>query len=61
MRQTSVFGLGKVGMTLVSCLGAAGHRVTGVDINATLVDSLNRRSPVTDEPGVKQRIAAIPR
>src|SRR5690349_13406418 len=29
----SVFGLGKVGLTLTGCLARAGHQVLGVDVN----------------------------
>jgi len=55
--QISVFGLGKVGVTLSSCLSIAGNNVIGVDVNAALVDSLNARSFQTQEPGVMERLA----
>lgn len=53
----SVFGLGKVGLTLVSCLAAAGHRVVGVDIDSTRVALLNEGIIETTEPGVKERLS----
>jgi UDPglucose 6-dehydrogenase len=55
----SVFGLGKVGAALVAALTAAGYRVTGVDINASLVRSLNNGSFRTSEPGVMERLSAL--
>ena len=58
--QISVFGLGKVGVTLSSCLGAAGHKVIGVDTSSILVDALNARTFETQEPGVLERLAQIP-
>lgn len=54
--QISVFGLGKVGLSLASCLKAAGHAVCGTDVNAVLVDSLNRSDFQTSESGVIERL-----
>src|SRR5581483_2955853 len=56
----SVFGLGKVGVPLVAALAAAGYRVVGVDVHASLVSSLNDGSFSTTEPGVMERLAAAP-
>ena len=55
----SVFGLGKVGAALVAALTAAGYCVTGVDVNASLVRSLNNGSFRTSEPGVMERLSAL--
>jgi hypothetical protein len=55
----SVFGLGKVGATLVAALTAASYRVIGVDVNAALVRSLNDGSFRTSEPGVIERLARL--
>jgi UDPglucose 6-dehydrogenase len=52
----SVFGLGKVGITLAAALTAAGYRVTGVDVNESLVRSLDDGSFRTNEPGVMERL-----
>lgn len=52
----SVFGLGKVGLTLSSCLAAAGHKVIGVDVNQHLIDSINDKSIRCEEPGVLERL-----
>src|SRR5574342_348196 len=54
----SVFGLGKVGLTLVSCLASAGHRVIGIDVSGSVVSSLQNKSIQSDEPGVMDRIAS---
>lgn len=58
--QISVFGLGKVGVTLSSCLSAAGNKVIGVDVSSSLVDSLNCGQFQTQEPGVKERLDRTP-
>jgi UDPglucose 6-dehydrogenase len=55
----SVFGLGKVGVALVAALISAGHRVTGVDVNEQLVQSLNEGTFHTNEPGVMDRLSAL--
>lgn len=52
----SVFGLGKVGLTLAACLASAGHRVIGVDVSPQLVASINDKTIRSDEPGVRDRI-----
>ncbi|MBF8263339.1 MAG: UDP-glucose 6-dehydrogenase [Parachlamydiales bacterium] len=58
MYAISVFGLGKVGLTLASCLAAAGHRVLGVDIDTARVAAINDGSISTNEPGVMDRLRA---
>jgi GDP-mannose 6-dehydrogenase len=53
----SVFGLGYVGTVTAASLASAGHRVTGLDVNADKVDLINAgRSPVV-EPGLNELIA----
>ena len=61
MTDISIFGLGKVGVTLAACLGATGHRVIGVDVNPEVVDTLNTRQFRTPEPGVNERFLALSR
>ena len=53
----SVFGLGKVGLTLVSCLANNGNQVIGVDVSPDLVSAVNDGSIRSLEPGVNQRLA----
>src|SRR5262249_21987308 len=55
----SVFGLGKVGVTLVAALGAAGYRVIGVDVVEAIVETFNNKSFSTREPGVMERLACF--
>jgi UDPglucose 6-dehydrogenase len=55
--KISIAGLGKVGLTLGSCLVAAGHDVIGVDVNRAAVDALNAGDVRTPEPGVAERLA----
>ncbi len=57
--RISVFGLGKVGVTLAVALAAAGHRMIGVDVDASLVRGLNDGGFRTTEPGVMERLAAL--
>jgi UDPglucose 6-dehydrogenase len=52
----SVFGLGKVGLTLTACLARAGHQVVGVDVNAKVVGSFNDGSIDINETGVLERL-----
>lgn len=54
--QISVFGLGKVGVTLAACLAAAGHEVTGVDPARDRVEALRDGTFETSEPGVMERL-----
>jgi UDPglucose 6-dehydrogenase len=53
----SVFGLGKVGITLAAALTGSGYRVIGVDVIEPLVRALNDGSFRTSEPGVMERLA----
>jgi UDPglucose 6-dehydrogenase len=52
----SVFGLGKVGLTLATCLAKVGHRVVGVDLHERHVNSINARSVTCNEPGLRERL-----
>jgi UDPglucose 6-dehydrogenase len=53
----SVFGLGKIGHTLATCLAAAGNRVIGVDPIPGLVNAINAGTFESTEPSVAERNA----
>jgi len=55
--KIALFGLGYVGAVSASCFAAAGHDVTGVDVDQSKVDLVRQgRSPVT-EPGLDALLA----
>jgi UDPglucose 6-dehydrogenase len=58
--NVSVIGLGKVGLTLASCLATSGHKVTGVEVDGRRVDALNNGTYDTPEPGVAERLSKAP-
>ena len=53
MRRISIFGLGYVGCVSSACLAAAGHDVTGVDMNEEKVKMINGAQLPIVEPGVQ--------
>ena len=50
----SVFGVGKVGITLISAMLNKNIKVIGVDKNTTLLDDIKNKSYKSDEPGVQE-------
>ncbi len=57
--RIAVIGLGKIGLPLAVAYAAAGHQVTGCDLNRQVVDAVNTgRSPVTGEAELPERLAA---
>src|SRR6201987_3083129 len=56
-RTVSIFGLGYVGTVTAACLAHKGNRVTGVDLSAAKVETMDSgRSPIV-EPAVADLIA----
>lgn len=52
----SVFGLGKLGSTMLACFAHKGWNVIGVDINESFVDTVNKGHSPIYEPGVDDLI-----
>jgi UDPglucose 6-dehydrogenase len=52
MGAIAVVGTGYVGLTTAVCLAQVGHRVTGVDIDASRIAALQRGEPTFYEPGI---------
>ena len=52
----SVFGLGKLGCTMLACFAYKGWQVIGMDINEEFVDKVNRGISPIYEPGVDELI-----
>ncbi len=56
--NVSVIGLGKLGAPLAAVLASKGHRVTGVDLDAQLVERLNEGRSPHYEPGLAELLDA---
>lgn len=55
----AVVALGKIGLPVAAHYAAQGHRVIGCDIDAGLVDAINRgECPIVHEPGLAEMVAA---
>ncbi len=51
--NVAVVGIGRIGLPLAVTIASRGHRVTGCDINAALVEQVNRgENPLPDEAGL---------
>jgi UDPglucose 6-dehydrogenase len=55
--QVSVIGLGKLGSPLLGVLASKGHRVIGIDINATFVEKINQGIAPVEEPLLQELIS----
>jgi len=54
----SIFGLGYVGCVATGCLAQQGHRVIGVDPQASKVDFINQGKPTIIEEGITEILEA---
>lgn len=50
----SVFGLGKLGATMVGCFASKGFDVIGVDVNESAVESVRSGTAPVPEPGLQE-------
>ena len=57
MTRVAVVGLGKIGLPLAALYAGKGMQVTGCDVNAAVVEAVNRgESPVHGEPGLAEAV-----
>jgi len=55
--KLSVVGSGYVGTTIAACFAELGHDVTAIDIDESVVDSLNKGNATIHEPGLDDLLA----
>ncbi len=55
--RLSVFGLGKLGCTMLACFASKGWQIIGMDINKLSVDTVNKGESPIYEPGVEELIS----
>ena len=55
--KLSVVGSGYVGTTIAACFAELGHDVTAIDIDESVVDSLNRGEAAIHEPGLNDLLS----
>jgi len=58
VNRVAVIGLGYVGLTLAVSLANRGHQVTGIDINSSIISSLNNGNSHIFEPGLEDMLKA---
>lgn len=58
MKSICVLGLGYIGLPTASLFASHGHQVLGVDINAEVVDTVNRGEIHIEEPGLQTLVKA---
>ena len=58
VNRVVVFGMGYVGVTLAVSLANRGHQVTGVDVQKSIVNSLNQGKSHVFEPGLEDMLTA---
>ena len=56
-QRLSVFGLGKLGCSMLACFASKGWQVIGMDINKRSVDYVNNGESPIFEPGVRELIS----
>ena len=56
MNKLSVIGIGRLGLCFSLTLEEAGYSVLGCDINQSYVDSINKKTFYSSEPGVNDKL-----
>jgi len=56
--RVAVYGLWHLGCVTAACLAEAGHAVVGLDLDAAVVEGLQRGRPPLEEPGLAELAAA---
>ncbi|MCK5640965.1 MAG: UDP-glucose/GDP-mannose dehydrogenase family protein, partial [Gammaproteobacteria bacterium] len=56
--KITVFGVGRLGISIALSLEKAGHEVLGVDLSPEYVAKLNSKTLVSNEPGIEQLLAS---
>jgi len=56
VKNISIIGLGKLGACMMAAYASKGHRVIGVDINSTFVDSINNKKAPIKETDLEKYI-----
>ena len=58
--NVAVVGIGRIGLPLAATIASRGHRVLGCDINADLVERVNRgENPIPDEAGLDAMLREV--
>ncbi len=55
--KVTVVGSGYVGSTIAACFANLGHHVTAIDIDETVVDTINAGEAPIDEPGLEELLS----
>lgn len=58
--NVAVVGIGRIGLPLAATIASRGHHVFGCDVNAALVDRVNRaENPIPDEAGLDRMLKEV--
>jgi len=58
-KKICVIGLGYVGLTLAVTFAKLGFKVTGIEINKKVLNSLKKNKPHFYEPGLKESLIKV--
>ncbi len=57
-RNISVVGLGKLGLCLATVFASKGHNVTGIDVDKSKIETVNKGVSPIFEPGLQELISS---